>query len=213
MRHIPDDVIVVERNGITFLAHPFRRYDGSTLQIGASAFGTFSEMRAIERQGKHVEKLAEQRAAIDERNAEAVLKASEEQARITAERGQRFVEAQKSQAAVGGIRINVGVPLLIEAETKAIIAKEIGFGLKAGVEEAIGLRSSAAIERQIGKAARQKAKTEAIRRGLAGLGSIASMTEESGFFNRLFTRTGRDRTSTGSSAGFGKPTHTGGRFA
>lgn len=36
MRHVPDDVVVIQRNGRIFFAHPFRRYDALTAFSGKS---------------------------------------------------------------------------------------------------------------------------------------------------------------------------------
>ena len=60
---------------------------------------------------------------MDEQNAVAVREASVEKARIEGERGRRLLATQKVTAAAGNIRINVGSPLVIEAETRANIEK------------------------------------------------------------------------------------------
>lgn len=123
----------------------------------------------ILRRGREAERFAKQRAAIDRANAIAAEKASIERAKILAERGGRLKERQKAQFISGGIRTNVGVPLLVETQTRADIAKDIGFSLDVGRVEAGRFLSSAGIERRIGKYKRRKSKFEAIGVG-AGAG-------------------------------------------
>ncbi len=177
-RHIPDDVLVIERNGRIFLAHPFRRYDVAA--ILGQGFGTVMQIQGTLAEGEEAERLAQERAAIDIRNAEAVREAAEEEAVIRGERGRRILATQKAQAAAGGIRINVGSPLVIAAETRAAIAKDTGFSLQRARVESEALRESARIEKEIGRAAKRKAKFQAISQGIRGFGSIALRSREGG---------------------------------
>lgn len=112
--------------------------------------------------GRQAEEIAEQRAAIDAANAVAARETVVERVRILAERGERLKARQKGQFISGGIRTNVGVPLLVEAQTRADIAKDIGFSLDVGRAEAGRFRSSAAIEKRIGKFKRKQSKWQAI---------------------------------------------------
>lgn len=144
-----------------------------TLALAATVAGTTQSVASTLKQGKIAEQIGEQRAAIDEQNAEAVREASVEKAKIQGERGRRIRAEQKGKAAASGIRINVGSPLVIEAETKANIAKDIGFGLERGRTEADAFRSSAALERFAGKKARRQSKFSALAQGIQGAGSIA----------------------------------------
>lgn len=123
----------------------------------------------ILRRGKQAEEIAERRAEIDRLNAIATRKALVERAKILTERGVRFKERQKAQFISGDIRTGVGVPLLVEAQTRADIAREIGFSLDVGRAETEQLLSSAAYERRIGKFKKRKSRFEAIGVG-AGAG-------------------------------------------
>lgn len=191
-RHIPDDVEIVERNGFVFFAHPKYRYDPiiTPLAIGAVAAGTATSVAGTLRQGRQAEKIGKARAAIDIQNAEKVERARIEKARILKERGRELIEEQKSAVAAGNIRINVGAPLVIEAETRRDISKDIGFVLEEGREEAGFFRSRAGLELATGKALKKKSKFAAISQGLLGFGSIAFLGVESGLFSRAATTPG-----------------------
>ncbi len=152
----------------------------STLAIGAMAVGTVQGIQATRQEGKDVEELAQQRAAIDIANAEATRRATVEKAKLKGERGRRFLATQVSQAAAGNIRINVGAPLVIEKETREFIAKDIGFVLETGREEEEFLRSRAGLEIATGKAIKRKKKVSALAQGLAGFGSIALLSKKAG---------------------------------
>jgi len=191
--NIFDEIIEIESNGKLFKLSAFRRYDPITIALIATGVGTGISVLGTLKEGKQAEEIGKARAAIDVQNAEAVREASVEKARIEGERGRRLRATQKGAAAASGIKINVGSPLVIESETRANIAKDIGFGLEAGRVESAALLSSAAIERATGKAKRKKSKFGALAQGLLGVGTIA------GFGARL----------PGSPPGAGSPTQTG----
>jgi len=178
-RWIPDGTKVVERNGHIFLIDekfPFRCYDPITLTlIAVSAIGTVQQIKATRQQGDDANEIAKARAQVDIENAEAVDEAADEEAKIRREKGRRLIEEQKSGAAAGGIRINVGAPLVIEAETNAAITRDIGFALKRGRAESSAFRSSAALEIASGKAAKKRSRQKAFAQGIQGFGSIAFM--------------------------------------
>ena len=109
-------------------------------------------------QGRTAEQEGKARAEVDIRKAKAVRESAVEQAKITSDAGRRFVATQKSQAAAGGIRINVGSPLVIAAETRAAITKDIGWGLRSARFAEAALRSSAYNERTDAKAAKKESK-------------------------------------------------------
>ena len=173
--NIFDDIIEIERNGRLFRLSAFRRYDPLTIALIASGVGTGIQAAGQIKQGKQAEQIAEARAEVDIQNAEAVREASLEEAKIRGERGRRDLAAQKGAAAASGIRINVGSPLVIEAETRANIAKDIGFRLEAGRVESESLLQSAAFEKAIGKQKRKKSKFDALSTGIQGAASIAFM--------------------------------------
>ena len=212
-RHVPDDVELVERDGYIFFGHPTRRYDPITLALTATAIGTVASISGTLEEGEEVEKIAQQRAQVDLDNAEAVRRRSVEEATIKEERGRRLLATQKSRAAAGGVRINVGSPLVIATATRASIAKDIGFGLETGRAESDAFRSSAAIEIATGKALKKKSKFDALSKGLTGFGSIALGASGAGLFNKTPGVNTGATIFTGASAGFGKPTHSGGFLA
>ncbi len=180
-RYIPDDVELVERNGYVFFGHWKYRFDPVTLLV-LGAVGTGISVAGTLQQGRQQEKIAKRQAEIDIANAKKVREATVEEARIKREEGQRLLARQKGVAAAGGIRLNVGIPLLIETETQADISQDIGFILERGGEEAEFLRSRAGITRASGKAARRKSKFSALTQGLLGAATIGFQAREAGLF-------------------------------
>ena len=158
-----------------------------TLAIGAMAAGTGMQVMGTLQQGKDAEKIAKQRAAIEIANAEATRKASVTEAQIRAEQGRRLLATQKSQAAAGNVRINAGSPLVIAAETRELIARDIGYVLETGRVESDTLRANAALERAQGKAIRKQSKYSALSQGLMGFGSMFSLGKDAGWFTKTKT--------------------------
>ena len=177
-RYIPDGVRLVRRGNHIFLIDtklPFRCYDPITLAFIAIGVGTAAQISGTLQQGKDANEIAKARAAVDIENAEAVDKAADEEAKIKREKGRRLISEQKSEFAAGGVRINVGAPLVIEAETNAAITRDIGFALKRRRVESSAFRSSAALEIASGKAAKKRSRQRAFAQGIQGFGSIAFM--------------------------------------
>ncbi len=212
-RYIPDGVKLVEKGNHIFLIDekfPFRCYDPFTLVAIAVGVGTVAQIGGTLQQGKDAEEIAQARAAVDIENAEAVDEATDEAAKIRREKGRRLISEQKSEFAAGGVRINVGAPLVIEAETNAAITRDIGFALKRGRAESTAFRSSAALEIASGKAAKKRSRQRAIAQGIQGFGSIAFMaasvpgadTTDIGSAGSLV---GRDVTLPGAFAGTNAP--------
>jgi len=156
----------------------------SILALAAIGGGTGMQVAGTLKEGKQAEKIAEARAAIDLKNAEATRKTSVEEAKIRGERGRRLLAEQQGAAAAGNIRINVGSPLVIAAQTRADIAKDIGFGLERGRAQSDFYRSQAALEIATGKAARKKSKWDAISQGIGGFGSMAFMGTQGGMWGK-----------------------------
>ena len=142
---------------------------GSLLKMTDTGFDIAAGLEA----GRTAEQEGKLRADIDIRNAEAVRESAVEQAKITKEGERRLLAAQKSQAAAGGIKVNVGSPLVVAAETRAAIAKDIGFSLKKARIQEASLRASGAIERIDAKAARKESKIRMVSE--IAYGSIAFM--------------------------------------
>ena len=169
----------VERNGKVFRLHWKNRYDPVTLLV-LGAVGTGISVAGTLQQGRQQEKIAKRQAEIDIENAKQVRESSIEEAKIKRERGRILLAEQKGVAAAGGIRINVGVPLLIETETQAAITQDIGFGLERGREEEDFLRSRAGITRASGRAARRRSRFSALTQGLLGAATIGTGAREAG---------------------------------
>lgn len=204
----------------------------SGVALAAAAAGTAVSISQTLEQGKDAETIAKRRAEIDIANAEAAEQAGVAQAEavrkqavaaaeIKAERRIRLIAEQHGARAAGNIRLGVGADLVIAAETREIISKDIGVILERarteseflrarGATQGRFLRSRADIERALGKAARRKSKLDALSRGL-GFGSIAFAGLGSG------SGTGSAGTpfaGTNTSPGFGTtPTPTGTFFA
>ncbi len=158
------------------------RFDPVTIGIVMLGVGTAIQMKGTLEQGKEAKKIANARAAVDIENAKAVRRTSVEEAKIKKARGRRLLATQKSVAAAAGVMINVGSPLVIAAETRDIIADDVGFILERGRAETGFFESSAAIETARGEAALRKSKWDAISQGLTGFGSIAFMGTQGGTF-------------------------------
>jgi hypothetical protein len=173
--NIFDTTYKIERNGKVWQLHWKNRYDPFTLgtMMVLTGVGTGLQVLSTLQQGKDAETIANARADVDEKNAEAVRVASVEKAKIQGERGRRLLASQKGAASASGIRINVGSPLVIEAETRANIAKDIGFGLETGRIESEGLINTAKFERAIGKTRRRQSRFNALATGIQGAASIA----------------------------------------
>ncbi len=155
--------------------------------IMASAVGTGMKVSGTLQEGKQAQKIADARAAIDIQNAEAVRRRAVVQAEITAEQGREFTEKQKSLYAAGNIRLGVGAPLVIEAQTKARIAKDVGYILETGRGESQFYRTRADYEKAYGKTQRKRSVWTAISAGIGGFGSIVEMGSDAGWFNKTKT--------------------------
>lgn len=150
-----------------------------SLALAALASGTAIGVTGSLQEGREAEQIAKERAAIDIANAEATERATIKRANIQGEQGRRLLATQKSQAAAGNVRINVGAPLVIEAETRDILAENVGFTLEGGQVEADFLRSSAALEIKTGKSLKRRSRFSALSQGLGGFGSIALLSSKS----------------------------------
>jgi hypothetical protein len=168
------DTIEVERNGRVWRMHWKNRHDPVTLMV-LTAVGGGIGIAGTLKQGKQAEKIAKRRAEIDLAAAEQRDRAAVEEAKIKAERGQRARATARSTAAAANIRINEGVPLVIETQMLADLTKDIGFGLERGRGEAESLRESAALEIAAGKQAKKKSRFDALAQGLSLAGTLVGM--------------------------------------
>lgn len=169
---------------------------GMAAGTGLSIGGQLSAGRAAAEEGKNAQRIANARAMIDLENSRLAM----ENARIARERavakagilgeeGVKLKAKQKGIFAAGNIRLNVGAPVVVEAQTNADIAADMGYILDEGrqqtalYERQAGIyKYSAGIEKMIGanalqrgKAAKKQSKWGALATGLQGFGSLAMM--------------------------------------
>lgn len=116
-----------------------------------------------EQMALQAEDIAAQRAAIDRKNAIAVRTAAVERAKILAEYGEKLRARQTAGFISGNIKTNVGVPLLVETQTRADIARDMGFDLETGRAETRRFETSALLEERIGKTTARGYRLEAKR--------------------------------------------------
>ncbi len=151
-----------------------------TALLATLSAGTGLEVSETLRQGEQAQELAQARADIDLRNAQAVDEATDEKARILEKRRIRTVATTKSDIAASGIKLGRGIDLVLEAEINATFLREKKFATKSGRTEAQFLKSRAGLELGAGRAAVKSAKSKALVSGLIGFGSIAFLGLESG---------------------------------
>lgn len=200
----------IERNGRIYLFHRRYRFDPVTMAAIAVAAGTGMQAMGSIQEGKQAEQIGKYNASVLNQNAELAKKQSEEDAKIQGERGKRLLASQKAGFAAAGVKSNVGTPLVIEAQTKADIAKDMTWTLEHGTNEYNRLRSAAYMEKQIGKSKKRNSYWDAAATGVSGFGSLAFMANKSGGWSNLFgkgkttgvTNAGLSRTLNPYSAGF-----------
>lgn len=152
------------------------------LAIGAVTAGTTMSVMGSIQQGKQAEKLSKQRAAIDAQNAVFARKNAEEQARIKAEQGRRFLASQQAAFSASGVMLNAGSPLVIEAQTKTDLNRDIGYILDVGNQQSSNFMANASYEKAYGKTLKQNSYWNAATSGIMGLGSVAYMGYEGGLW-------------------------------
>ena len=220
-RHIPDDAKIVYRNGYIFIAHPTIRFGplaglagsagGILSSVGGVAMkvlpllgqfgGSMAGMKATEAEGEDAMEIARIRADIDIENAEAARRLAVETAKLTRTKGQRLLATQVVEAAAGNIKVNVGVPLVIKAETKKNITKDIGFILERGREESKFFRTRAALEIYEGKLRKRKSSFDALSQGLGIAGMGLDLFKDIGGFSGLLNFFGGGGSSLPAGAG------------
>jgi len=160
---------------------PASTFDARSLSLAISGIQAFSELQEgnlAEANAQEAASIERQRAKLDEQNAQAVRRTTVERALILQEQRDRLLASQTSQFISGGVKTNVGVPLLVEAETKADVAKDMGFILETGRVQSAQLRSSALFREgkakrfeELGKARKKRSRLKAI--GTAGGASLS----------------------------------------
>ena len=180
------------------------------IAMGMMAVGTGVSMYGQYQQGKQAEKIGKYNAQVDLMRAEQMAKNAAfakqkeglerqnavDASQILADKRDQWVAKMKGKAAAGNIRVNLGVPLVIEAEGRENFAKDITKVLRIGAQkagewkmqgmnyqsQASTLRTSAAIEEQVGKNARRNSIWSMIGTGASGLGSMAFMGYNAGMW-------------------------------
>lgn len=177
-----NEIRLVEQNGRIYQLHWRYRFGPAMIPIAmaAMAVGTGMQVAGSIQQGKMADKIAKQRAAVDTMNAANAKQNAMTEAQIQAEKGRRLMSTQTALAAAGGIKVNQGAPLVIEADTKSKIAQDVGYILRRGGQAEQSYLASADIERQIGKNTKKQSQWDAVGTGLQGMGSIAFMGADAG---------------------------------
>lgn len=170
------------------------RHDPITLVVlGGMAAGTTMSVMGTLQQGKDAQKITNQNAANLTQQAADAKKAADEKAKIQEEQGNQLKARQQSGFAAGNVKMNVGAPLVIAAQTEADIALDQGNTLMQGRQQRDYLLSEAGIQRKMGKNAMKNARNSAWATGLMGGASMAFMGYSGGMFG-------------GGGGGFGKTT-------
>lgn len=146
---------------------------------GSTAFGVYSKLE----EGKDLQEIANARAAVDRADAAAVARRTLEAAKIKRRQGEKLLASQKVRFAASGIRVDTGSPLVVEAQTRADILKDVGFILEQGSTERERYFRSAALEEKRGKKLRRRSMWDAVTTGLRGIGSIAYLGSEASWFD------------------------------
>lgn len=184
------DVQTIERNGRAYKLHWKYRFDPATLALVTTvgvAAGTGMKVYGHIKEGQQAEDVGKTQADVYRMNADYAKRNAIEQAKIEAERGRRVVAAQKAGFAASGVKSNIGVPLLVEAQTRADIAKDMTFTINRGEQEYSLYRSQADISEKVGKNAKRNSYWSAAASGLQGFGSLAYMGyEDPEFFKKAF---------------------------
>lgn len=152
------------------------------LAMAFMAAGTTMGVMSTLQEGKDVQKLANARALVDIENAKAVERRAREAASIKAEQGRKFLASQKAAFAAGNVRVDIGSPLVIEAQTRADILKDMGYILEEGEMQKAAYLNQASYERAYGKAKRRQSKWDAISSGLMGFGKLGMLGADQGWF-------------------------------
>ncbi len=148
------------------------------------AAGTGMQVMGSLEEGKDLERIGEARANVDRMNAEAAMRRASEEAKLRSEQGIKLLSAQKAQFAASGVRVDVGSPLVVEAQTRADLMKDIGFILEGGEVQRQGYLNQANIERATGKIYKRKSMWDAISQGLSGASSIAFLGKDAGWWGQ-----------------------------
>jgi len=143
---------------------------------GSTTFGVMSRLR----EGKEAQEIANARAAVDMADSAAVARRTLEAAKLKRRRGAEAIASQKVRTAAGGIRVDTGSPLVVEAQMRADIHKDIDFILETGATQRQRFFGSARLEKERGRKLRRQSMWDAVTTGLRGAASIAYLGYEAG---------------------------------
>ena len=146
------------------------------------AIGTGSQMIGQYQQGKAEQKISNARAQIELMNAEQAQKRAMEAAKIKAEQGQKLMARQKAAFAASNIRVDVGSPLVLEAQTRADVLKDIGYILDEGEMARVSHMNAAGMEKAYGRMRKRQSLWDMIGTGGKGFGSLYSMGGNAGWW-------------------------------
>ena len=138
------------------------------LSIGMMAASSALGVSASLQQGKQAEKIAERRAYMDKLNADAALRRADVQAKMKLQEGRRLLASQKAGFAASGVNVNMGSPLVVAAQTKADILRDVNYIYEGGDADRRRYEASAENELAMGKHMRHQSKYAALGRGLRG---------------------------------------------
>ncbi len=154
------------------------------LMAGVMGAGTGLQIGSSLAEGRNAERIGEARANVDRANAEAAMRLAEEEAKIKLEEGRRLLATQKASFAAGNVRVDVGSPLVVAAQTRADILKDVGFILERGEVQRQGYLNQANLERFQGKLIKKRSMWDAISAGLSGGTNIAMLGGQAGLWGQ-----------------------------
>jgi hypothetical protein len=149
--------------------------DPMTIAMASMGAGTGMGVMSTLQQGKDLEKIAKARAEIDMANADAAARRASEAAKIKIQEGKRLLASQRADFAAGGINVDMGSPVVVAAQTRADVLRDVGFILEGGEAERTGYLNSAQIERARGKKFRRQSKWDAWAQGIEGGASMGEL--------------------------------------
>lgn len=178
---------------ISSIAGPFISAGGSAMQGG--------DLKEIGQRNAQIERMkkeaALQNAKFAEQNAKLARQNAAERAKVQAEKGRRLMASQKAGFAAGGVRVDVGAPLVIESDTKELVSKDIATTMRAGSQQARMFLNQAANQRyqaemfelsaniaeDYGSTMGNSSIWDAVGSGVQGLGSLATIGSQMGWFS------------------------------
>jgi hypothetical protein len=91
---------------------------------------------------------------------------------------------QKARFAASGVNVNMGSPLVVAAQTKADVLRDVGYILEGGEADRSRYAASAESELLMGKHYRRRSKWDAWTRGLGAGYDIYKLGDDWGWFDK-----------------------------